>query len=234
MDHFRSKGQRRKSADGGGESELDGERAKWPINFQDFVLFCSWLSPTLKTLNSISSEWQTTTTTGSRVLIHGFVGRVRAVEMLKEMSSAGVFLIRFSESNPGWLVISFNDEEKERKSKGGGSTTSTTSTTSTATRVISSNNHCLVSVADNGFTIYFQKGRRKYGKLSELIAECKKLKYLWNEKGEFVDKRDCFGGEGVVPTVYAFSPSWDGNSSNGVSRGNGNVKNANRKWKEKI
>ena len=120
MDHFRSKGQRRKSADGGGESELDGERAKWPINFQDFVLFCSWLSPTLKTLNSISSEWQTTTTTGSRVLIHGFVGRVRAVEMLKEMSSAGVFLIRFSESNPGWLVISFNDEEKERKSKGGG------------------------------------------------------------------------------------------------------------------
>jgi len=170
------------------------------ITFEDFVIFCDWLGPTLKTLNSISSEWQST----DPKLVHGFIGRSATEHMLQKSPLPGVFAIRFSESRAGWLAISFNDTMK----RGG---------------KVSSSNHCLVAVAEDGFTIYFQKGRRKYPTLAELIQECKKLRFLFSEKNTHLDKNEAFG---VAPlSVYAYVGGWDGNSSSSVKSKSSEAKN---------
>ena len=175
------------------------------INFEDFVSFCKWFSPTLVTLNSISSEWQCCTPTK---LIHGFCCRDTTERMLESNPKPGVFLIRCSETKPGWLALSFNDE---KKSRGG-------------ILEVKSDNHCLVQVEDDGFTIYFQKNqRRKYAQLRDLILSAKKLKTLHSDTiadGIGVSKEHLFSS--LQLSVYAFVQNFDGNSSNSRNDRSGN------------
>jgi hypothetical protein len=77
------------------------------VAFEHFKKFAKWWSPTLTTLIALSSEWQCVTP----VLLHGFIGRQRAEQLLNN-ESEGAFVVRFSESRPGWLAISFNEKRR--------------------------------------------------------------------------------------------------------------------------
>ena len=116
------------------------------ISFENFKKFCDWFSPSLTTLITVSSEWQSE----APILLHGFVSRKVAEQILGD-KDVGTFLIRLSESRAGWLAISFNDTRRD-------------------SRVT---DHCLMSVDDKGFTLFFSKGERIYFTLSELVFECR-------------------------------------------------------------
>ena len=121
------------------------------VTFQHFKKFCKWWAPTLTTLITVSGEWQST----DPVLVHGFVGRAAAEALLKA-EKGGVFLIRFSESRPGWLAITFN----EKPSHG-------------------TPDHCLVEVTQTGFTLLFKdKAKHTHPTLSSLVDRCPKLETL--------------------------------------------------------
>ena len=100
-------------------------------------------------------------TVGNQPVIHGFISRVEAERCLNE-KEAGTFLLRFSETKPGKLVISFNLESEASPS-----------------RVQLEVQHCLVTVEENNFSIDFQQGNsQSYLNLTNLIEDCQRLKYL--------------------------------------------------------
>jgi len=162
------------------------------VTFDHFNEFCKWWSPSLKTLITLSSEWQCE----QPLLLHGFVGRSESEKTLKAQS-VGTFLIRLSESKPGWLAITFNDSKKSTKHN----------------KIKIKPDHCLVNVDDKGFTLFFAKGRRSYETLSDLVFDCRKLVKL----AEGGDKRAEFGR---VISNYATSGN-AGGGSNESSNGGG-------------
>jgi len=69
-----------------------------------FATFSSWWTPILSTIRLCSDLWNVSEPC---VLIYGFISRVGAENLLETCSEAGVFIIRFSERNPGQLAIAF-------------------------------------------------------------------------------------------------------------------------------
>ncbi|CAM9474344.1 unnamed protein product, partial [Heterosigma akashiwo] len=89
-------------------------------------------------------------------------------ESLLQYSPEGTFLIRFSDSQQGWLAISFAAE--------GGSKEGATADHHNRKRI----QHCLVEVQADGCSIVFSKGhRRKFSSLKRLIYECSVLKAFY-------------------------------------------------------
>lgn len=74
------------------------------ISLKAFVLFSEWWGPSMTTLSRLREDWASTTP----VKVHGFVGRLEAERKLLSRDR-GTFLLRFSESEPGALVISFTE-----------------------------------------------------------------------------------------------------------------------------
>ncbi|GMH50380.1 hypothetical protein TrRE_jg1132, partial [Triparma retinervis] len=158
------------------------------ITFENFKKFCEWFSPSLTTLIRVSSEWQCQ----RPLLFHGFVGRFDAEAMLKG-KDVGTFLIRLSESKPGWLAISFNDLRKS------------------STKVKIRQDHCAMSVDEKGFTLFFAKGQRIYDTLTDLVYECRKLVVLPSG----MDKKEAFG---KVVVNYATASRGGGSKDSSRSR----------------
>lgn len=72
------------------------------ISVEAFALFSRWWSPLMVTLGIIKNDWVRT----RPVRVHGFIGRLAADRLLRTARGHGAFLLRFSESYPGKLVIS--------------------------------------------------------------------------------------------------------------------------------
>ena len=80
------------------------------ICLKTFVKFCqSWWEPVMTTLSRILEEWAS----DNPVKVHGFIGRLEAECKLLEINQAGVFLLRFSESHPGSLILTFTYEVRK-------------------------------------------------------------------------------------------------------------------------
>src|SRR3546814_13135840 len=75
------------------------------ITLENFQKFSLWWGPVLDTLVRIAPEWYSS----SPIMVHGFVGRLTVCDWLST-KEPGVFVLRFSESYPGFLVISFVDD----------------------------------------------------------------------------------------------------------------------------
>ncbi|CAN0049952.1 unnamed protein product, partial [Laminaria digitata] len=84
-----------------GENSID----KDTISIEAFTEFSKWWAPLMTTLSRLRNDWSST----SPVRVHGFMGRQEACTKLEEQE-VGTFLLRFSESVPGALVISFTEE----------------------------------------------------------------------------------------------------------------------------
>ncbi|CAM9924266.1 unnamed protein product [Ectocarpus sp. 12 AP-2014] len=71
------------------------------ISVEAFAKFSRWWAPLMVTLRIIRNDWART----RPVRVHGFIGRLATGEKLRSRAR-GTFLLRFSESHPGKLVIS--------------------------------------------------------------------------------------------------------------------------------
>ena len=120
-----------------------------------FLVFCEWWSPLLKALDVLRTEF----TFKNPILIHGFLGRQQTEAKLLSSGQVGMFLLRFSESHAGYLVVSFTDYV----------------TDSSHLKV----HHCLVNVRKDGISIYFERGEYRYQSLLELIMNCDNLLILY-------------------------------------------------------
>ena len=92
------------------------------------------------------------------------------------VTESGIFLLRFSDSQPGQIAISYTDYE-------------ISSTRETKLIV----GHCLVDQDVNGLTLTLAKNIRKYDSLKNLLIDCKKLKYFYpdilkTDAFEFIDR----------------------------------------------
>lgn len=91
------------SGGGGGRDEhgqaIDDEDI---ISIEAFVMFSHWWAPLMTTLSRLRNDWAST----NPVRVEGFVGRLEAERKLLA-KERGTFLLRFSESRPGALVVSF-------------------------------------------------------------------------------------------------------------------------------
>lgn len=125
--------------------------------------------------------------TEGKPVIHGFISRVEAEKRLTAgregglPREAGTFLLRFSESQPGSLVISFIHEASSPEVDD-----HTTSADWSNRRPSLSDRskklevqHCLVIVGENNFSIKFTEGEaQSYLDLTGLIHDCLRLKFL--------------------------------------------------------
>ena len=140
-----------------------GQRQEVFVEQSRYEAFCEWWGPLLKSLSYLKPEFSCK----DPIIIHGFLNRVKTESILSSKNMVGVFLLRFSESHPGYLVVSFTDTEP----KGGMKV-----------------HHCLVNVGSDGVSIYFERGECKYSSLQELIMNCSNLVYLYPD----IPKVDAF------------------------------------------
>ena len=82
----------------GRELDDDGDDQ---ISIEAFVRFSDWWAPVMKTLSRLREDLSLT----DLVRSHWFLGRNETDELLSQQEE-GTFLLRFSESRPGSLVIS--------------------------------------------------------------------------------------------------------------------------------
>ena len=138
-----------------------------------FMVFCEWWAPLLKSLTILNTEFSCK----KPILIHGFMNRQKTEDTLLSAKEVGVFLLRFSESHAGYLVVSFTDLESE----------------GAPMKV----HHCLVNVGSDGVSIYFERGECKYLSLQELIMNCSNLLILYPN----IRKEDAF--DEIMPFVLS-------------------------------
>ena len=101
------RGTRSRGSDMIGECAYDN--ADDAISLEMFVEFCRWWKPVTNTLSLMSNEWASV----DPVTVQGFVGAKEAECLLSKKSLPGVFLLRFSESKPGRLVLTYTCEVRE-------------------------------------------------------------------------------------------------------------------------
>lgn len=128
-----------------------------------YVVFCEWWAPLIHSLTILNAEFSCKTP----ILIHGFLNRQKTEETLLSANEVGVFLLRFSESHAGYLVVSFTDVDSVGAMKV---------------------HHCLVNVGEDGVSIYFERGECKYLSLQELVMNCSNLLILYPN----IRKEDAF------------------------------------------
>ena len=79
------------------------------FSLKTFVKFCQWWIPVNTTLLQIPNEWASL----NPVKVQGFMGIIQANDLLLKKNLPGVFLLRFSESNPGRLVLTHTREVRK-------------------------------------------------------------------------------------------------------------------------
>ncbi|CAB1101249.1 unnamed protein product [Ectocarpus sp. CCAP 1310/34] len=83
-------------------TEVGGDGRDDFVSVEAFANFSQWWAPLMATLGIIRNDWATT----RPVRVHGFMSRVASKRLLMQRE-CGTFLLRFSESRMGALVISF-------------------------------------------------------------------------------------------------------------------------------
>ena len=95
----------RGSVGGGGRDErVSGGDDEDIISLEAFVRFSDWWAPLMMTLSRLRNDWVST----NPVRVEGFVGRLEAEHKLL-LRERRTFLLRFSESRPGALVVRFSE-----------------------------------------------------------------------------------------------------------------------------
>ena len=90
-------------------------------SYDDFVHFTRWWAPLRGVVAWLGADWRKT---GTELLVHGFLTRVAANQKLQGLAP-GTFLLRFSESKPGKLVVAFNDRPRSAPEAPRGATVAT-------------------------------------------------------------------------------------------------------------
>lgn len=75
------------------------------IPIEKFISFSAWLSSLLQVIHVLRKDFACQ----SPILIHGFLTRIQVERRLRGTKKAGVFMLRFSETHMGRLVVSFTD-----------------------------------------------------------------------------------------------------------------------------
>ena len=119
-----------------------------------FQMFYIWWESLLRIVNILKADFDCQRPT----IIHGFLDRRESEAKLMSSKEIGVFLLRFSGSFAGYLVISFTALDKSNRLKV---------------------YHCLVEVKEEGFFVDFDGGTRKHDSLDDVILSYKKLRYLY-------------------------------------------------------
>lgn len=96
-----------------GKSRHDGRAAiDYTIARSRFIVFCEeWWAPLLKSLRILKVEFSCR----EPMIIHGFLSRQKTEEKLLETGVEGVFILRFSESQKGHMVVSFTDRNTDSR-----------------------------------------------------------------------------------------------------------------------
>ena len=89
---------------GGRDERVSGGDDEDIISLEAFVSFSEWWAPLMITLSRLRNDWAST----NPVRVEGFVGRLEAERKLL-LKERGTFLLRFSESRSGALVVSFSE-----------------------------------------------------------------------------------------------------------------------------
>ncbi|CAM9719867.1 unnamed protein product [Scytosiphon promiscuus] len=160
----------------GGGSEED------VVSLEAFVEFSLWWAPLMGTLSLLKNDWAST----DPIRVHGFIGRLAAERELGQ-TERGTFLLRFSESKQGALVISFT--EHVTQAPGGPARSSRGSPShpqcgtglrprSTANCIVK---HCLVEVRQGGrcFIEVEQGNTVPYPSLHALVRACTSMQTLF-------------------------------------------------------
>eukprot|EP00903_Cladosiphon_okamuranus_P015149 g14007.t2 len=121
------------------------------IFVEEFAEFCLWWEPLVRTLSLVKPDFEAT----DPVRVHGFVGRFWADQELKRRTT-GTFLFRFSEREPGRLVVSFKERARPNRVK-----------------------HCLIKVRRGGACCFMEKPRKWYQSLRDLVLETPVLTTLY-------------------------------------------------------
>ncbi|CAN0568869.1 unnamed protein product, partial [Ectocarpus sp. 12 AP-2014] len=143
------------------------------ISVEAFAKFSQWWARLMATLGIIRSDWART----RPVRVHGFMSRVASKRLLMQRE-CGTFLLRFSESKMGALVISFTQPSVS------------VSRLSRVPRSLSVK-HSLVEVKRGGrCCIQAEKGgMRCYASLHDFVRRIPELKKLYPD----IPKEEAFG-----------------------------------------
>lgn len=163
-----------------GKSRHDGRAAAIDYNIarSRFIVFCEeWWGPLLKTLRILKVEFSCR----EPMIIHGFLSRQKTEEKLLGTGAEGVFMLRFSESQKGHLVVSFTDKTTDsRFAKLFSHSLLISLLFSDRSRQESlCVHHCLVDVNSTGLSIFFESGQCSYPTLEDLIMNCSGLRLLY-------------------------------------------------------
>ncbi|CBJ30253.1 SH2 domain containing protein [Ectocarpus siliculosus] len=161
--------------------EVDGGCRYDFISVEAFAKFSQWWAPLISTLGIIRNDWART----RPVRVHGFMSRLAAKRLLMQRE-CGTFLLRFSESKMGALVISF-----------------TQPSVSPGRRSLSVK-HSLVEVKWGGrCCIQAEKGgMRCYASLHDFVRRIPELKKLYPD----IPKEEAFGETPRSPPATASGP----------------------------
>ncbi|CAM9661584.1 unnamed protein product [Choristocarpus tenellus] len=135
-----------------------------------YVEFSKWWGPLVSTLLLLQHEW-------SSHAIFGFVGRYKAERLLLDQDS-GTFLLRFSETKPGVLVLSFTDKAQK------------TPTVQARTCVSNFVQHSLIHVEPKVCYMVVEGTTETYRNLGQLLDDCIKL---WKVYPSMESKKDFIG-----------------------------------------
>ena len=156
----------------GAAGHLDAES----LGFLAFVALAKWWAPVRTVVAWLGVDWRA----AAPVRVHGFVDR-RAAEAKLAGRPAGTFLLRFSESKAGKLVITGSFPRSDGLA---------------GTKVI----HYLLDVTAAGCRITYEDGAQTdYATLGELVMSIPRLTML--EPG--ILKADLFGSAYALPTAPA-------------------------------
>ena len=89
---------------------VDDDKEDDVFSLETFARFSRrWLGPVITTLSRMRKDWAMV----EPVRVHGFMSRADAKRQLEVVGVPGVFLLRFSESRPGRLVLTFTREVRK-------------------------------------------------------------------------------------------------------------------------
>jgi hypothetical protein len=214
----------------------EGQRT---CSFDDFVAFAKWWAPLRSVVAWLGAAWRGGAQQASRgsghaggspagLLVHGFLTRAAANALLQGRAP-GTFLLRFSESKPGKLVIAFNDRPRplsldlplpldlpqdgsnpqagdhgRDQPPGPASAAAAAALAAAPAPAALVTYHCLVDVRGGCCAITFEEGlRQEYPTLASLVLDCRRLECV----------------EPDVPKAHAFRshvPAGNGSSHSGT------------------
>ncbi|CAB1112357.1 unnamed protein product [Ectocarpus sp. CCAP 1310/34] len=153
------------------------------ISLEAFVEFSLWWAPLMTTLSLLRNDWASTNPTR----VHGFISRIAAERQLLERER-GTFLLRFSESQPGELVVSFTEHVTQAAPRDSSMLASAPCSRPRSQSMCVK--HCLVEVRRGGWCyIEVEQGSKvPYPSLHDLVLACSSMEVLYPD----VRKEDAF------------------------------------------